>query len=417
MLISSRSRMNLLVARFAREQCGNYTILAAVVLPVLVGVGGLGTEAGLWLYRQQTAQGAADLGAISAATAGGGSSRLVLEAQAIAASYGLINGLNGVSVTVNQPPQSGTHIGTAGAVEVIVKQPQARLFSALFGSQAISVSARAVAVGGSPGCLLALDASAAGAISVQGSSQVNLKNCNLYDNSSSSTALSVGGSGTLSAGAIDVVGSVSGTSSITAANGIATGAPAMADPYANAPFGSYSSLPCLSAAGLSTLSPGRYCSGITLTAGANVTLNPGIYYLDQGSLSIAGNATLTGTGVTLVFTSSTGTNWANAKISSNATINLTAPTSGATAGIVMFGDRGMPAGTSFKLEGGGVQNFGGAVYLPKAALTFTGGSSTGTVCTQIIADTVTFTGNSNLAASCSGYGVNSFGGATAALVE
>jgi hypothetical protein len=41
---------------------------------------------------------------------------------------------------------------------------------------------------------------------------------------------------------------------------------------------------------------------------ANVTLNPGIYYLDGGSLTVNAGTTLTGTGVTLVFTGS-GNDW------------------------------------------------------------------------------------------------------------
>lgn len=51
-----------------------------------------------------------------------------------------------------------------------------------------------------------------------------------------------------------------------------------------------------------------------------------------------GSATLTGTGVTLVFTSS-GNNYASATINGGATVNLTAPATGSTAGIVLFGDR------------------------------------------------------------------------------
>jgi hypothetical protein len=192
-----------------------------------------------------------------------------------------------------------------------------------------------------------------------------------------------------------------------------------ADPYANASFPSF--FGCkqtnLTVKSTMTIDQGVYCGGMTVNAGATLTLNPGIYYLDQGSLSVAGNATLSGRGVTLVFTSSTGSNWANAAINSNAIIDLTAPTSGLTAGIVLFGDRNMSVGTSFKLNGGGSQSFGGAIYLPKAALTFTGGASTGSGCTQIIANTISFTGSSSLTINCSGFATKSIGSATATLAE
>ena len=93
-----------------------------------------------------------------------------------------------------------------------------------------------------------------------------------------------------------------------------------------------------------------------MNAGANITLSPGVYYLDQGSLAVNGGATMSGTGVTLVFTSSTGSGYATANIDGGATLNLTAPSSGSTAGIVFFGDRNMPVGTSFTFEGGASQS-------------------------------------------------------------
>ena len=167
----------------------------------------------------------------------------------------------------------------------------------------------------------------------------------LFGNSNSSTAVIDGRSATLSALSIGVVGGVSGASQITTTQGISTGDSASSDPYPSA------------------------------SSGANVTLQPGIYYLDQGSLTVHGGATLSGIGVTLVFTSSTGKNCATATINGGATLNLTAPTSGPTAGIVIFGDRNMPAGTTFKFNGGASQSLTAAIYTPKAAVSFAGGSS------------------------------------------
>jgi hypothetical protein len=147
-----------------------------------------------------------------------------------------------------------------------------------------------------------------------------------------------------------------------------------------------------------------------------LSLDPGIYYLDGANLSVAGNATITGTGVTFVFTGS-GSNWGTASIGSNAIVNLTAPTSGPTQGIVFYGDRKMPVGTAFSLTGGGTQNFGGAIYLPKANLSFSGGNGTSTSCTKIIADTIAFTGTSNLQVDCAGLGTATIGITTAQLAE
>jgi Flp pilus assembly protein TadG len=135
---------------FIRDQSGAYFVAAALAMPVLIGVVGLGTEVGLWYYKHRTAQSAADSAALTAATAyyrDGSASDLTVHANSVAASYGLAAGTNGATVTVNQPPQSGPNVATPRAVEVIISQPQPALFSALWNSQPVTISGRAVAKG------------------------------------------------------------------------------------------------------------------------------------------------------------------------------------------------------------------------------------------------------------------------------
>jgi hypothetical protein len=98
--------------RFRRDQSGVYLIIAGLMMPLLVGLVGLGTDATLWYNKHRAMQDAADAGAVSAATAfsnGVGKSLVTSQANAVASSYGFINGTNNVTVTVNQPPLSGTH--------------------------------------------------------------------------------------------------------------------------------------------------------------------------------------------------------------------------------------------------------------------------------------------------------------------
>jgi Flp pilus assembly protein TadG len=418
-LADTHLRQKDLLFRFLHDKSGSYLIISALMMPVLIGFVGLGTDYGLWVYAHQSAQSATDSAAVSAATEGN-ATNLTVQARAVTALYGFVDGVNGTTVTVNQPPKSGPQTAVSNAVEVIVTQQKAPLFSAVFTSKSLTISARSVAVPtpGS-GCVIALDRTASGAITVQGSTQINLQNCNVYDNSNSASALTVGGSGSVTALSVGVVGGISGASSINAPDGVKTGLSPAADPYAAMSFPPFNGCDYhnLKINSTVTLSPGVFCGGISVTAGAVVTLNPGIYYMDQGSLSVLGNATIQGTGVTIVFTSSTGNNWATASISSNAIINLTAPTTGPTAGIVIFGDRNMPVGTVFKMTGGDTQSFGGAIYLPKAALIYAGGSSASNGCTQIVADTLNWWGNSKLSLNCSGYATKPIGSNTAALVE
>jgi len=415
--IVAEGRLRRLLQHFLRDQSGSYVLVVALMMPVLVGTAGLGTEVVWWLYKHKNMQSAADSGAVSAATAG---SDIIAQANSVTASYGYVDGANSVAVTVNQPPSSGNYTTASQAVEVIVSQSQPRMLSSLFGSGPVVITARAVAVPNSgTGCVLGLDPTASSTVSVSGSNNLNLINCNLYSDSNAAPSLNVSGSANVSANQVGVVGTVSGASNITATNGIKTGMRAVTDPYANVT----PTMPThcdynnkMQVKGTTTLSPGVYCGDISVNAGATLTFSPGIYYFSGANLSVAGNATITGSGVTLIFTGS-GNNWGSATIGSNANVTLTAPTSGVTKGIVMYGDRNMPVGTAFSLEGGGTQNFGGAIDLPKAALKFSGGNGTTTSCTQIIADTITFTGSSNVQVNCAALGTIGIGVQTAQLVE
>jgi hypothetical protein len=75
---------------------------------------------------------------------------------------------------------------------------------------------------------------------------------------------------------------------------------------------------------------------------------------------------------------------------------------------VIFGDRNMPTGTSFKFNGGSTQYLGGAIYVPNGDVNFAGGAGTSTSCTQLIARSIAFTGNSQFALNCNSYGTKPF---------
>jgi Flp pilus assembly protein TadG len=420
--LSGLARAGVLAAplrRWREDARGNILTTFALTAPMLLGAAGLGVDMGRWELAHKGLQRAADSAAISAAVAyqANTTTDLTQQAAAVAASYNLTTE-GGASITVNRPPLTGAYRTNSNAVEVIVAQPQGRLFSRLFGQGSVSEHGRAVAVGSSKACVLALDPTASGGVSVQGAVGVQAPNCALYADSNSSNAVNDGGGATIEALQVGAVGDVSGQSNITATNGIVQNGGVIADPYADVAMPSYSGCDSnnYSTKRTVTIYPGVYCNGFTLNAGANVTMAPGVYFMDRGSFTINGQATLTGTGVTIVFTSSTGSNYATAKVAGGANVNLTAPTSGPLAGIVLFGDRSMPVGTSFSLAGGSTQSFGGATYLPEAAVSYAGGASGYNGCSQVIGDTVSFAGNSNLSINCAGSGTKQIG-AAAQLLE
>ena len=285
-------------------------------------------------------------------------------------------------------------------------------FMQILGQSTINIGAHASVVSASDGlgCVLSLNPLASGAATAQGTTSVKLNGCSLYDNSGNSTALTVGGSASVSADFVGVVGGIGSSTGITTVNGLRTGISPLADPYADVPAPTYSGCDQrnFTAKNTVTINPGVYCGGIGVNANAVLTLNPGLYILDGGGFTVNGGATVNGAGVTLYFTSSSKRDWATVTINGNANVNLTPMTYGTTRGIVIFADRDTPQGTAFKFNGGSNQYFAGAIYVPTGAVNFAGGADTSTTCTQVIGDTVTFVGNSNLAIDCSRYNTRPF---------
>jgi Flp pilus assembly protein TadG len=406
---------------------GATAVVAGLVFTGLVGFVGLGTETGMWYYTHRTMQAAADSSALSASAAleAGSTNGFSTEGKATAAQYGFADGTAGVTVTVNHPPASGNFAGNAKAVEVIVQQPQTALITASFlPGGGPTIAARAVALQGNPGtgCVLALDTGASAATFGNGTTNVNLVKCGLYVNSNSSSALTLVGGAQITADSASIVGNLSdsGNAAITTVHGITVGAQPATDPYQNVQIPPTSGC---DHSGFSApkngpaLMPGVYCNGLSINANANVQLSPGTYIIDRGSLSVSGNATVTGTGVTFVLTDSAGTTPATVAIHGGATLDIQAPTTGAMAGIAFIQDRNGTSGTNNDFSGGTSQSITGVIYFPKETISFAGGTQTGSGCLQLVADEVDFKGNANLEINCSGKGTATIGAGSSKLVE
>ena len=418
--MSTLSAAQSLLHRFRRDERGTFVIIAAVAMPVLIGIVGLGAEVSLWHTMQQKQQNAADSSALTAATAYylDSASSANTYARSVSATYGYIHGENGTTITVNRPPLTGNYTTKNLAVEVIVEQTQSRLFSKFFINNAQVIKARAVAFAtGASGCVMSLSGSASNAVKISGGANVNLTACSLISNSSANPAVSVIGSSQLTALSVETVGSVSGTSNITAQNGINTGVEAALDPYADVPMPTKPAGNCVNPPNSGNPQPNTfYCKLDYHSASDNITLSPGTYFIGSGNMKVNGGATVTGTGVTLVFTNSSGNNYGTMDLEGG-TVTLTAPTSGPTAGIAVFGDRNAPASEDYVFNGGSTMNLTGAIYAPSAEVRYAGGNNSPTSCLQLIANTVVFTGNANFAINCQGKGTKSIASTISKLVE
>lgn len=301
-------------------------------------------------------------------------------------------------MTVNDPPGSGAYAGSSNAVEVIVAQNVPLYFASVLGINSTTVRARAVSLlGNSPNCIYALNPSQPKALSANGAVNINLA-CGAYADSTDSNAMYLNGAVNWN-GPSNVVGGFAekgGSATINPAPN--TGVQPQSDPLAYLAAPAYGACDYtnfkLSGSGNTTINPGVYCGGINLVGSGTVTLNPGLYVLNGGGLSVGGSTTITGTGVTFYNTGSTGHKYGGITITGSDNSSLTAPTTGALAGILFFQDRTIANPDASSITGTSGEAFVGALYFPTSALTFSG-TSNGQY-TILVADTVSFSGSAKV---------------------
>ncbi|MGO8953207.1 MAG: pilus assembly protein TadG-related protein [Rhodomicrobium sp.] len=405
---------------------GSVAIQMGILMTVLIGMAALGTEIPLVIYKHRQMQNVADAAALGGAVAliRGYPAPAATEAQGIAAALGFVNAANGVTVTVNNPPKSGSYTSNSGAVEAIVSQPQTLIMAGLFGTSLFNVSARAVALGGSNGnfCVLATDTAAETSVTISNGAAVTMNGCGLAVNATGAAALSVTGGSSLDTQAVSAAGQVSvgGGAVINATNGVNQNQPVTADPYANVPMPASSGCDYTSftvgGGGSHQISPGRYCNGVSIGGDASVSMAPGIYYIKSGTFTVGGGAKVTGSGVTIVLTQNIG-GYATVTIGNGASVTLSAPASGSLAGILFFADRNSPNSSVNNFIGGASETFTGALYLPTQQVVFSNGAGA-SACTQLIAWQIQFSGGSSsqFSSNCSNSGVSPIGGGSASLL-
>jgi Flp pilus assembly protein TadG len=403
--ISTVRRAASLAAGWLRSPKGNVALLFALLTPMLIGGAGLATEVGVWYHRRLELQSAADSAAYAAAVslrAGAGQATYTQEALTAAQASGFDPSLG--SITVNNPPQSGTH-QTNQAVEVLISDQVPRFFSSIFINTPLVENTRSVTLfqTAAYGCITALNPSAPSAVLVSGSVQVTTTGCSIMSNSLASNAVTVQGSAQLTTDCLISTGGVSVSANLTetVCQAPVSNAPPVADPFAGVPAPTPSGT-CQSATG-PAFSPGTYCNGLTLQGAA--MLQPGTYYIQGGDMKINAGANVIGNGVTIYMSGSN-----SVQMNGNATVNLSAPTSGTYSGMLMMGDRSCTSCSSVNetLNGTAASLMTGAIYFPKTQVRYLGNFSGVNGCTQVVADTIEWNGNTHLSINCTGSGIKNF---------
>jgi len=393
-----------------RSESGQSVILVVMMMTGILGFGALAVDIGYFQSLRRKMQTAADAAALAAArelssgnsTNCNSGSNCYTAATNDATTNGFTAGTSGgttTTVTIGAP-QSGPFAGSSNTIQVTISQSTPSFLLAAIGNRTVTISASAIASpGGQPACIYALDPSASGAIQAVGNIDITSA-CGMLDDSSSSSAVSATGNITIDT-PIGVVGNYSFTGNISVSPTPVTGIAVQSDPLSGlvAPtvgscdYTNYSQTGNLNL----TINHGVYCGGITLVGNVNLTLNPGTYIINGGGISVTGNSTMTGTGVTIYLTGTSAT-YKGITITGNNATTLSAPTTGTYAGILFFQDRTITGTTASNnpnnLTGNSSSVFTGALYFPTTLLNYTGNSSS--TYTILVAKDIHFTGNTGV---------------------
>jgi hypothetical protein len=366
---------------------------------VMMGIVAIVIDGGLLLDQRRRCQAAADAAALAAAEQlfadwnadAGKDPKDTAQAAGLAnaAANGFSNDGSTSVVTVNCPPKSGLFVDTPGYAEVIIQFNQSRGFSGVFGSGNLPVRARAVARAlWAPfnNGVIVLHPTAANALFANGNGNTFVRNANIIVDSNNSMAASTAGNAVISdvGKAIYITGTNPGYSG-TFNGTVLTGQPPVPDPlaYLPQPDPKTMSVQAVPSGNNITLQPGRYVGGLSFSGQTTVTMSPGIYYMDGGAFTFAGQGSLYAAGVMIFST-------AGLSITGQGSVTLSPPTSGIYKGISYFQDRS--ASATCLIAGNGGYNITGTLYVA-GGLTDLQGNGDASIASQVVTLLMTSGGN------------------------
>ncbi|MAS03170.1 MAG: hypothetical protein CL534_00470 [Ahrensia sp.] len=381
--------------KFRCDERGNIAILASFTLPVFIGGIAFGTEAGHWFVEKSKLSFVTDAAALSA---GQLYNRGVTQENIQAAIRGnlLAEGYPDDSLVLNITyPDS-----TSDLMTVRTSYRATKYFSQALWNGNVDITGKSVvAINGKGACILALNKTESGAVTMGGSATATLNGCVVASNSTAADSIYLGGSTTVAVDCMISSGGIYGEDKATTdCQKNLKYRRATKDPYADlvqpkTPFWCEKT-PNFKPTGSYLLDPG--CFKTSLDLKGTVTFEPGVYILDGIDMKINSGAVVTGHDVTFVLK-----NGATLNFNGGATIDLRAPEEGSGAdypGILFWGSKSN--NTSHKINGDASSFFSGAIYLPDDEVEFTGSSGMDSTCTRLVADTITLLGNNSFSTDC-----------------
>jgi hypothetical protein len=406
---------------------GQATIMVTLVTALLSGILGLVVDVGYAYFIKQMAQAAVDSAVLAGVTMAkdsrgvcGSGGVLCQKGTTCSATptnppatnfdsaclYAQANGFpssGSQTVTVSGGSGNPANVGVASSYWMTATASQTLPLSFLrvvgFNSNTVSASATAALTGSiSGGCIYVLDPNGSASYNQAGTSTVQ-SDCGIYVDSSASDAFTVKGNALVDASVINVVGGTKINNNASVTPNPTNGISPASDPFSSLPAPTYGGCDYTGMSfngGTYNLTPGVYCQGIKVSGNAVLNLSPGTYILNGGGMQVTSSfATLNGSGV-FFYNTSDGFAFAPVTIAGNATVNLSAPTSGTYQGILLFQDRAITSSANSAIGGGSNQTLSGTIYLPTATLNFAGGSATNSLTMALVVADIDIVGNAYL---------------------
>lgn len=317
-------------------------------------------------------QSAVDAAAISAAALRTGTTLTQREGTAKSTVLANLSGFASVSanaITVTTPSDNVYRVTVTAQIPTSVMR--------LLKIESLPVAAQSEAIAGSSAspaqCVLLMEPSQTG-LYVNSDASLDA-NCGVHVNSAHSTeAILANSNSHITAASVRVKGAARINSRATITPAAVTGVAPKTDPLASLSPPADATNSCqytdytVNNGENKTMTPGVYCKKTLINSGGNATMQPGVYVFREGEFEINSDSTVTGTGVMIYFHDKD----ARLNVNSGSTFNVSAPTWGDYAGMLIFQGRA-PANSDappFIVNSnskGGVK-LEGTIYLPLGTL-------------------------------------------------
>jgi Flp pilus assembly protein TadG len=396
-----------LAADFRRADAGNIAVTFAIALVPVLGVVGGAVDYSKAGDVKSHLRGALDTALLAGVTQPSG--------QQVSTATAVFNGnFNGKFASTATASFS---VNTDGSLTGTANSSVPATFLGVFGISTIPVGASGTATARSPKtdvCILLVNPLRSQALLVNSGAQIKAPNCEI-DVLSTQNPAAIFNAG-LNVKNICIRGST------IIKNGGAnppaeTGCAAIADPFAG-------KLPTVSSgactynnqvynSGNVTLSPGTYCGSTNFNGTGALTLNPGLYVIQNGAMIFNSGWTVTGSGVTFYLVDQ------NATITFNGGVKatLSAPTSGSYANILIYEPTGLP-NSNLPINGSSGDSFTGLFYLPSRDVTINSVSNMATNSVSMVFSTLILDAtNWSIAAGALPMSRAASGGATSAYLS